>query len=240
MSPYILVEAYACDLAYEVNRRLKQGYVPMGGPTPGREGIGSRKLVQAMYNASIPVEQDSELVLPTSQELEDAVHEANAARPGSASMGEVFGFATERERHQWDSDSLEIQSFLGRRAEFLALDEGKCMSLVNAAEKLFHRRITHLRLKQQEPYMKYFDLKTNADRFARITELSRVGNGVMEEYFAGCRARDPKAKRVVMIDEDDAKKIDSILESARAQYPTEHQEAVNRFKRRAHGVQDED
>jgi hypothetical protein len=240
MSPYVLIEAYACDLAYEVNHWLKQGYVPMGGPTPGREGIGSRKLVQAMYNASIPVEQEAELVLPTSQELEDAVHEANAEHPGSASMGEPFAFATDSERRQWDTDNLEIYSYLGRRSEFLVLDEGKCMALVNKAEKLFHRRITHLRLKQQEPYMKYFDPKTNADRFERIVELSRVGLGVMEEYFAGCRARNPKAPRVVMVDEDDAKKIASILESTRAQYPTEHQAAVSRFKRRVHGVQDED
>lgn len=131
---YILVEAYACDLPYEVAKRVEEGYVPQGGPFPGRDGISSRKIVQAMFNERyVEIKRGPVgLKLPTTQELDDAVDEANAASPGSASKSE---------------------------------------------------------------------------------------------------------RTFITIDLADAQLIDALLEIPHAQYPTEHQEAVLRFKRTLHGTQ---
>lgn len=273
MSYYILVDAELNDLPRKVHEQVIKGYVPIGGPTPSPEPRFVQRWLQAMYMAREPMmlskgtlttvsypndvfdkdglRGERGLQLPTSQELDEAVREANEAHPGSASKGErfhmasngePFAFACVEDRAQWDSDNEEIRAFIRDGCEaFETLDEGKAEAVLNSAKRIFHRRITHLRQLQQTPYMKHRDPKTNADRFEMIEEHTRIGEGIMQELYAGMRARDPQrveSKPAVMIDLVDAQRIDSILESNRAQYPTEHQETVNRFKRAVHGTQE--
>jgi len=241
--PYILVEAYPGDLAYEVTKRVEEGYVPVGGPIQGRKGISEHYLLQAMFNERYVAITRSPvgLKLPTTQELDEAVLEANAAHPGSATSG-PYVFANAVEEEQWKRDAHEVREALARgKAVFTARDEGSAKAVLNAAYRMFRHRVEALRQLQQTPYVMHQDPTTNAQRFDMIAQYTHCSAGIMAEIAAGKRARDPKSiypVPAVTVLLRDAQLIDALLESTHAQYPTEHQEAVLRFKRAVHDTQE--
>lgn len=241
--PYILVEAYPGDLSYEVTKRVEEGYVPVGGPFQGRKGISEHYLQQAMFNERYVEIKRSPvgLKLPTSQELDEAVLEANAAHPGSASSG-PYVFANAVEEDQWKRDAHEVREALANGKEaFVARNEGSAQAVLNAAYRMFRHRVDALRKLQQTPYVMHQDPTSNEHRFDMLAQYTHCSAGVMAEIAAGKRARDPKGLYsipAITVSLRDAQLIDALLESNHAQYPTEHQEAVLRFKRAVHGTQE--
>lgn len=218
---YILVEAYACDLPYEVAKRVEEGYVPQGGPFPGRDGISSRKIVQAMFNERyVEIKRGPVgLKLPATQELDDAA-----------------------EGEQLKRDAHEVrEALLQGKKVFVARDEGSAKSVLHAAYRIFRHRVEVLRKLQRTPYIMHQDPTSNEHRFDMIAQYAHCSAGVLAEIAAGKLARDPKgtfAAPEITVSLRDAQLIDALLESTHAQYPTEHQEAVLRFKRTLYGAQE--
>ncbi|MNV50757.1 hypothetical protein D3C71_1427840 [compost metagenome] len=103
--------------------------------------------------------------------------------------------------------------------------------LLATSEYVLNIKLRHLRLKQQEPYRKYTEAKTEKEVLAKLQDNRRLGNGVLEEFFAAERARDPNAKPRISVSAADARLIASLLEEnyTRAQYPSDHQAAATRF-----------
>lgn len=253
---YITVIAILQDMPHEVNQWVRKGYVPLGGPiATGERGISSAKFAQAMFmEPAVPSTLGRDFAMgktleyrhyharhpgftwPTSEELEEAVREANAAVPGSASSG----YSPNRTVR----DEINFARFtesLTERAAFVLLSPSTQVELLASAESVFRDAVAALRTTQQKPYIKH-TVPTEPDAiFDRIQTLVRARFGVINEHVAGLRARDPAAKPTITVDLADAQKIYSLLESnSRAQYPTEHQRAVQRFSRRVLGVQDEE
>lgn len=254
---YITVVAILQDLPYEVNQWVDKGYAPLGGPiATGERGISSAKFAQAMFKApavSSTLGRDfatgkaplnhgrgdvgtPEFTWPTVEELEAAVHEANAAVPGSA----WSGFSPNRTVRD-EINYARLSEALNARAEFVLLPASTQAELLASVESVFRDAVNALRQTQQKPYTEYTTPTEPGAIFDRIQTLMRVRFGVINEHVAGIRARDPAAKPTITVDLADAQKIYSLLENgSRAQYPTEHQRAVERFSRRVLGVQDAD
>lgn len=255
---YITVVAILQDMPHEVNQWVKKGYTPLGGPiATGEHGISSAKFAQAMFKEpAVSSTLGRDFVIgktqndgrgdvgtqgftwPTSEELEAAVHEANAAVPGSASSG----YAPQR-TIQDELSFAQLVHVLSPNGplSFIQLPVSEQKALLHSAQVLFNDALAALRKKHQEPYTEYTEPKTSQDRYYEIQKLIRLRTGVLVEYAAACSARDSNAKPTIMVDLADAQKICSLLEnSTRAQYPTEHQRAVERFKQRALGVQQDD
>lgn len=253
---YIMVIAILQDMPNEVNQWVRKGYVPLGGPiATGERGISSAKFAQAMFREpAVPSTLGRDFAMgktldpgcgdvgehgitwPTTEELEEAVREANAAVPGSASSG----YSPNR-TIQDELNFAALDHFLSERAAFVAMPLNQQRELLASAESVFRDAVAALRTTQQKPYIKH-TAPTEPDAiFDRIQTLIRARFGVINEHIAGLRARDPEAKPTITVDLADAQKIYSLVESnSRAQYPTEHQRAVERFSRRVLGVQDEE
>ena len=234
---YILVEAYMGDLAYEVNARMKEGYVPQGGPFPGREGISSRKIVQAMYrppeNApALPQQLDPTIEIP-----DPDPHKLRGLPGEKHAIMSEDGMLTFPNRHMfgvWMNECFGLNSILDQgREHFINLEADVAKSFLDIAQREFYTRVSRLRDKQREPYVMHQGLQTNAEVFDMIEKYMRATRGVVAEYQAACEARDPSRPdvRKAVIYEEDVNLLIALLENEGAQYPTKLQEVVSRLKR---------
>lgn len=212
---YILVTASLGELEREVNARLKEGYEVVGGPHPG-DGRGIQpRWVQAMTKK--PVKERMVVIgergePPAKERHVPQVEEAPANGDLRADLNLGLVLHDDPERiHNMPWADVEL--------------------MIEASRRLFAKRVNKLREIQQTPYGDYITPKDAKEALQFLRENNRVGGLVLEELFAAQRARNQNVVPMVQLSVTDAKMIGELLTLNKGvQYPTEPQQAVDRFK----------
>ncbi|MNQ41585.1 hypothetical protein D3C85_552650 [compost metagenome] len=235
MQPYLIVEAYLSDLPHTVNKLVAEGYIPIGGPFQGKKGISEHYMHQAMFRAAavtvIGPEVPDVTPVGTFGTIGDRAPEPALDADWNERPEAQFDFRDPHEHAKFKKDVLRLDLVLLEPDRLHRMTPHDFQELLATSEYVLNIKLRHLRLKQQEPYRKYTEAKTEKEVLAKLQDNRRLGNGVLEEFFAAERARDPSAKPRISVSAADARLIASLLEEnyTRAQYPSDHQAAATRF-----------